>query len=158
MLALVTLALAQAAAPDLCVGDRLDGPRGERCDPGGVCAGSLDASVVHDALGTVTLAAPVIRGTLDKALIETLLKGNLARHRYCSLHEMVKNPTVSGKREEDLVIAGDGTASSAVTRSSTLENVSIEACVSAQSLKMLFPAPTGGATVRVTYPITFTPR
>lgn len=96
-------------------------------------------------------------GGLPASEIDKVVKRRLASIRYCYQRELQKNPALGGKVSVKFTIAGDGSVSSAATASSTLGNSAAEACMSAEFLKMTFPAPKGGGVVIVKYPFMFTP-
>lgn len=107
-------------------------------------------------IGTVG-GDPIILGALDKALIDAVIKRNMASIRYCYQKELTKNPTLGGKITEKFVIAKDGTVSSATTGSSTMGNPAVESCINGRFQKFQFPEPKGGGIVIVKYPFIFAP-
>ncbi len=100
---------------------------------------------------------PIILGALDKALIDAVIKRNMAQIRYCYQQQLTKNPTLGGKISIKFVIAKDGTVSSASTKSTTMNNAAVEGCIAGRFLKFQFPEPKGGGIVMVTYPFIFSP-
>lgn len=108
--------------------------------------------------GVTPRASEIITiGGLPASEIDKVVKRRLASIRYCYQRELQKNPSLGGKVSVKFTIAGDGSVSSASTASSTLGNSAAEACMSAEFLKMTFPAPKGGGVVIVKYPFMFTP-
>lgn len=107
-------------------------------------------------IGTVG-GDPIILGALDKALIDAVIKRNMASIRYCYQKELTKNPSLGGKITEKFVIAKDGTVSSATTGSSTMNNPAVESCINGRFQKFQFPEPKGGGIVIVKYPFIFSP-
>lgn len=107
-------------------------------------------------IGTVG-GDPIILGPLDKSLVDTVIKRNMAQIRYCYQKELTKNPTLSGKITVKFVIAKDGTVSSATTKSSTMNNPTVENAINALFMKFQFPQPAGGGIVIVSYPFIFSP-
>jgi hypothetical protein len=96
-------------------------------------------------------------GQLDKALIDAVVKRNLAQVRYCYQRELTKNPTLQGKITVKFTIAGDGTVSSATTKASSMANAAVESCINGRFMRMTFPEPKGGGLVIVSYPFFFAP-
>ncbi len=107
-------------------------------------------------IGTVG-GDPIILGALDKALIDAVIKRNMAAIRYCYQKELAKNPALGGKIQEKFVIAKDGTVSSATTGTSTMNNPAVESCINGRFQKFQFPEPKGGGIVIVKYPFIFSP-
>lgn len=99
----------------------------------------------------------VILGTLDKDVIDAVVKRNMNQVRYCYQRELTKVPTLEGKIVVKFVITKDGTVSSAVTKASTMASPAVEECVNGRFMRMQFPQPTGGGIVIVSYPFTFSP-
>lgn len=107
-------------------------------------------------IGTVG-GDPIILGALDKALIDAVIKRNMASIRYCYQKELTKNPALGGKIQVKFVIAKDGTVSSATTGSTTMNNPAVESCINGRFQKFQFPEPKGGGIVIVKYPFIFSP-
>lgn len=109
--------------------------------------------------GTATIGSDtIIMGTLDKGLIDAVIKRNMNQLRYCYQRELTRNETLAGKITVKFVIAKDGTVSSATTRSTTMANPAVEDCLNGRFMKFLFPEPAGGGIVIVSYPFVFSPR
>lgn len=100
---------------------------------------------------------PLIVGALDKSLIDAVIKRNMNQIRYCYQRELTKDPNLNGKITVKFVIAKDGTVSKAETKSSTMNNSSVESCINGRFLKFQFPEPKGGGIVIVSYPFIFAP-
>ncbi|MFN7147241.1 MAG: AgmX/PglI C-terminal domain-containing protein, partial [Myxococcota bacterium] len=96
-------------------------------------------------------------GALDKALVDQVVKRNMAQIRYCYQRELTKNPSLGGKVTVKFVIAKDGSVSTASTKSSTLANAAVESCINGRFLRFQFPEPKGGGIVVVSYPFLFSP-
>lgn len=100
--------------------------------------------------------SPVIMGSLDRALIDKVVKRRMQSIRYCYQRELQKNPTLAGKVKINFTIAGDGS----VAKASVLESIgssAVDSCVRQQFMKMTFPEPKGGGIVIVKYPFIFSP-
>ena len=111
-----------------------------------------------DSDGTATVGAdPIILGALDKSLIDAVIKRNMSQLRYCYQRELTKNPALAGRIQVKFVIAKDGSVSSAVTKSTTMNNPAVESCLNGRFLRFQFPEPKGGGIVIVTYPFVFSP-
>ena len=111
-----------------------------------------------NANATATVGdAPVILGALDKSLIDAVIKRNMNQIRYCYQRELTKNPGLAGKVTVKFVIAKDGSVSSAVTKTTTLNNARVEDCLNGRFMRFQFPEPKGGGIVIVSYPFVFEP-
>ena len=119
---------------------------------------SVDESNGWGVGGTGVMGGdPLILGALDKSLIDAVIKRYMNQIRYCYQRELSKNPSLAGKITVKFVIQKDGTVSSAVTKSTTMNNASVEECINGRFLKMIFPDPKGGGIVIVSYPFVFSP-
>jgi hypothetical protein len=100
---------------------------------------------------------PIIVGSLDRALIDEVIKRNMNQIRYCYQRELTKNPALGGKIVIGFTIAKDGTVSAANTKSTTMSNSAVESCIVGRFMRMQFPTPKGGGIVIVSYPFLFSP-
>jgi Ca-activated chloride channel family protein len=101
---------------------------------------------------------PIILGSLDRSVIDQVVKRNLNALRYCYQRELTKDPTLGGAVVVKFTIAADGTVSQAAIKSSTLGSPAVESCLVGRFLRAQFPAPAGGGTVVVSYPLVFSPQ
>ncbi len=98
---------------------------------------------------------PIILGSLERSLIDEVIKRNLPQIRYCYQRELTRHPELGGKVVMKFTIAGDGTVSAASTKSSSLGNEAVENCLVGRFMRMQFPAPEGRGIVIVSYPFLF---
>ena len=108
-----------------------------------------------DAVGTIS-GSPIILGSLDKSIVDAVIKRHLNAIRYCYERELQKNPSLMGKVVVKFVIAKDGSVSTAAIKSSTMNDSVVERCLTGRFLRMQFPAPGSGGIVVVSYPFLFT--
>ena len=100
---------------------------------------------------------PIILGSLDKSLIDAVIKNNMNQIKYCYSRELNKNPSLGGKIVIKFVIAKDGTVSKADVKSSSMGSPAVESCITSRFRKFKFPEPKGGGIVIVSYPFIFNP-
>jgi len=100
---------------------------------------------------------PIILGSLDRALIDEVIKRNMNQIRYCYQRELTKNPSLAGKIVIKFTIAKDGSVSAASTKTTTMKNSAVESCIVGRFMRMQFPQPKGGGIVIVSYPFIFSP-
>ena len=100
---------------------------------------------------------PIILGALDRSLIDEVIKRHMNQIKYCYQRELTKNPSLAGKIVIKFTIAKDGSVSSASTKTTTMNNASVEQCVVSRFMRMQFPQPKGGGIVIVSYPFLFSP-
>jgi len=97
----------------------------------------------------------IMMGSLDKALIDSYVKRNLARIRACYEKELNKNPNMFGKIVVSFKIKKSGRVGFSNVKISTMGNENVEKCVAGKIKKIRFPEPKGGGVVFVKYPFVF---
>jgi len=100
---------------------------------------------------------PVILGALDRNVIDGVIRRHLSSIRYCYQRELRQDPDIRGKLVVKLVIAKDGSVSTAQRKRSSLTSVAVERCVLSRFQRMRFPQPAGGGIVILSYPLAFSP-
>lgn len=106
---------------------------------------------------------PVILGSMDKSLIDAVIKRAMSQFRYVYQRELETYPDLSGKVTIRFVIASDGSVSKAEvkTEKTHWNHVEVGAEVGKRIcdrfLNLQFPEPQGGAIVVVSYPFIFSP-
>ena len=100
-------------------------------------------------------AEPLILGSIDKTVIDRVVRRHLNQVRYCYEKELKTYASLAGKVVVRFTIADDGTVSEAEIKTSTLGSPAVEDCVRGRFLRMVFPAPAGGGVVIVSYPLVF---
>ena len=98
---------------------------------------------------------PIVIGSIDKSLIEAVIKRHMNQVRYCYQRELTRDPALAGRVTVRFAIAADGSVSKAEVQQSTLGNAVVEACLVQRFLRFAFPEPAGGGTVVVNYPFVF---
>ncbi len=101
-------------------------------------------------------AAPIVLGSIDKSVIDRVIKKNLNQLRYCYEKELKTHADLAGKLVVKFTIDEEGDVSKVQIKSSTLGSPAVSACVLGRFQRMQFPAPAGGGIVIVSYPLVFT--
>jgi hypothetical protein len=97
----------------------------------------------------------IVMGSLDKSLIDKVVKSKMSTIKYCYSRELTKNPNLAGKVTIKFTIAGDGKVSAASVATSDLGSSAAESCIVKAFYTMQFPEPKGGGIVVVKYPFIF---
>jgi len=105
----------------------------------------------------VSLEGASVRGSLDKEIIRRIVRRHLNEVRYCYQQALTRRPTLEGRLVTQFTIAPTGQVLAAIVQSSTLREVSVEACVVNAVKRWEFPAPDRGGLAMVSYPFTFAP-
>ena len=129
---------------------------GSGSGPGyGTGVGSLHAHQPRVPDPTIGIAS--VRGTLDKEIIRRVVRRHLNEVKYCYQQALTRRPTLEGRLVTQFTIAATGQVLAAFVQSSTLREVSVEACVVNAVKRWEFPAPDRGGLAMVSYPFTFAP-
>lgn len=144
------------------------GMRGTGSGGGGyaVGGGSVGYGVGHGRLGAARKAKkapklrvgkPVVMGSLDKSIIERVIRRHRNQVRSCYERALQKDPALKGKIVVKLAIDGSGrVVSASATDASTLPSEAVRACLVQKVKTWRFPAGGDGMVV-VTYPFVFSP-
>ena len=100
-------------------------------------------------------AGSVVMGALDRSVIDSYIRRNLAKIRWCYEKELAKKPTLFGKISIKFTISKSGSVSKSDVKRTTMGNPAVERCVAKQIKKIRFPKPKGGGIVVVNYPFVF---
>lgn len=133
------------------------GSRGEGTGGGGTALGLGGLGTGSGTSPTTATLEPIILGAMDRAEVDRVVNRYLPQIRYCYESALAKQPALAGKVNVKFVISKDGTVSSAVVKSTTLNHADTESCVTGHFARMQFPAPRGGGIVIVSYPFAFAP-
>lgn len=107
---------------------------------------------------TITQIQPgrlILKGALTKEQIARVIRMHWAQIRYCYERELTKNPKLGGKIVVAWRIGGTGGVESANIKATTMNNESVENCITRRILRWKFPVPQGGGVVDVNYPFIF---
>jgi len=97
----------------------------------------------------------VVMGALERSVIDSYIRRNLAKVRWCYEKELAKIPTLFGRIAIEFTIAKSGAVSKSRVKRTTMGNPSVEKCVARAIKKIRFPKPKGGGIVIVSYPFVF---
>ncbi len=112
-------------------------------------------SIVDLGASTDGTTSPVIRGSLDKSVIDRVLKQHINQIRYCYEKGLQRDPNLAGKVVVRFVVDRNGTVASVTIKSSTLGDDKVEECILRAMEALVFPQPKGGGVVIVNYPFVF---
>lgn len=133
--------------------DSLGGLRSRGHGPA-TSGGNLSNSAAGTA-PTVRTGQTIVRGALDRSLVERVIQRHLNALRYCYQRELRRDPDLAGEVVITFTIAADSTVQNARVERSTLEDEAVQTCLVSRFSKMRFPQPAGGGLVVVTYPLRF---
>lgn len=98
---------------------------------------------------------PIIRGSIDKVVIDAVIKRHTRAIRNEYEQGLLRDPTLEGKVTIHFVIGADGKVSMAEVKSSSLGDEEVEAAIVRRFLMMRFPTADTGGIVEVNYSFVF---
>lgn len=96
-----------------------------------------------------------VSGSLAPDLVRRVVRMHSGRLKYCYEKQLSVNPKLEGRVLVKFVIDSTGKVSTATDSGSAMPDTEVVSCVVRAFLTFKFPAPAGGDTVSVVYPITF---
>jgi biopolymer transport protein ExbD len=101
--------------------------------------------------------APMVLGSLDKALIDGVVKANMDHLSHCYSELLDRFPERRARITMKFVIASDGTVSRAIVKESDIDDPTFHTCLTDTLRTFEFAEPKGGGIVHVSYPFVFSP-
>ena len=98
---------------------------------------------------------PEITGSIDKRLIQKVVRQHTNELRACYERELAKVKDLKGRIVAVWIIAPQGNVTSAVIKETTMNNKNVETCITDSVKYWRFPAPKGGGMAQVEYPFEF---
>ena len=117
---------------------------------GGVGKGKVGGTVTRATARSIAST----QGTVDREAVARVINSHLNEVHGCYERALLKDPGLAGKVVLEWTIGAAGRVVAAKTKSSTLRNASVEACILSSLKTWTFPAPKGGVVI-ITYPFLF---
>jgi outer membrane biosynthesis protein TonB len=117
---------------------------------GGVGKGKVGGTVTRATARSIAST----QGTVDREAVARVINSHLNEVHGCYERALLKDPGLAGKVVLEWTIGSAGRVTAAKTKSSTLRNASVEACILSNLKTWTFPAPKGGVVI-ITYPFLF---
>lgn len=130
------------------------GPGGPGGDGGGRPP-RADIGEKDDKLPPVVPGPPAVDGPLDRKIIQRVVRRHRREIAYCYESQLQRNPRLEGRVVMKFMIDGNGNVVSAMTKSSTMNNRTVEGCLANKIRHWNFPAPSTTGIVTVNYPFKF---
>jgi TonB family protein len=108
-----------------------------------------------DRVPLVTARRSVVRGSLDKSVIQRVVRRNLRAIRNVYEQQLKSNPGLKGGLVVRFTIGSNGTVTDARVQSSTLNNPQVTQGITRLMRRWRFPRPKGGGVIHVAYPFHF---
>jgi hypothetical protein len=126
----------------------------------GIRVGTLTKAKLepHPIHGPEIIPQPaVVRGSLDKEIVRRTIRRHLNEVKFCYERELLRRPSLAGRLSVQFTIAPAGNVLASAVQSSTLDNATVESCVTQAVQRWSFPHPQGGGVVVVSYPFVMVP-
>jgi hypothetical protein len=117
---------------------------------GGVGKGKVGGTVTRATARSIAST----QGTVDREAVARVIHSHLNEVHGCYERALLKQPGLAGKVVLEWTIGAAGRVVAAKTKSSTLSNAAVEACILSSLKSWTFPAPKGGVVI-ITYPFLF---
>ena len=108
-----------------------------------------------EARPEVKMKNPEVSGSIDKRIIQKIVRQHFGELRACYEREVAKIKGLSGKVTVVWIIAGNGSVTKALVKETTMKNKNVETCITNSIMHWRFPAPKGGGMAQVEYPFDF---
>ncbi|MFW5968051.1 MAG: TonB family protein, partial [Persicimonas sp.] len=117
--------------------------------------GEGDLGEKEDAMPQVVPQKPAVEGSLDKEIIRRVVRQHRREIAACYERELQKDKSLSGRVKVKFVISANGSVMSASVSESSLDNSTVEQCITGKIRQWGFPDPEGNGIVEVNYPFNF---
>jgi TonB family protein len=105
----------------------------------------------------ISVGQPIIMGSLSMEIIRQVINSHRDQIKYCYEQALTRNPKLGGKVAIRFTISPKGYVTQATVSQTTMNNSSMEGCVTQKIRTWKFPEPKGGGIVIVNYPFIFNP-
>lgn len=121
---------------------------------GALGAGGVGKGKVGGTVTKATARAIAAQGNIDRDAVAKVVNSHLQEVYACYERALLKDPGLAGKVVLEWTIGTNGRVVATKTKSSTLRNPSVEACIMGGLKAWTFPPARGGAVI-ITYPFIF---
>jgi TonB family protein len=97
----------------------------------------------------------IVMGSLERSVIDSYIRRNLEKIRWCYERELAKSPNIFGRIKVKFTITESGSVRNSNVLRTAMGNSTVEKCVARTIKKIRFPKPLGGGIVVVNYPFVF---
>ncbi len=119
---------------------------------GGYGKGAGDLGERNSRVPKIVPGNPQVQGSLDREIIKRVVRQHRGEIKFCYEGELQKNKGLEGRVTVRFTISATGSVVSAVVKESSLNNASVERCITDKIRRWIFPEPKGGGIVMVNYP------
>lgn len=116
---------------------------------------NADMGKKGEAKPQVKMKNPEVSGSLDKRIIQKVVRQHHGELRACYEREVAKVKGLNGVITVVWLISPQGAVTKVILKSSTMKNKNVEKCVTDSIKFWRFPQPRGGGAVQVEYPFDF---
>lgn len=131
------------------------GTIGEGGDRSGYGAKKGRLTPRRSSVPTVSPGIVNVRGALDRDIIRRTIRRHIREIKHCYQKELVNDSKLGGRVVVYFMITGNGVVGTSSIKTSTLNNSTVEMCITKAVRRWSFPKPQGGGVVSVSYPFVF---
>ena len=131
------------------------GGRGGAIAVAGRNSKQLGLGSISEAKPQVKMKNPEVSGSIDKRIIQKIVRQHFGELRACYEREVAKIKGLTGNVTVVWIIAGNGSVTKALVKETTMKNKNVENCITSSIMHWRFPAPKGGSMAQVEYPFDF---
>ena len=100
----------------------------------------------------------MVVGALDKDVVQRVVKNHQRDIQKCYERELIKNPSLAGKVMVAFTVSPTGDVVSARAQGGTLDSPKVSECIVGKVGTWIFPEPSDGEEVQISYPFVFAPQ
>lgn len=108
-----------------------------------------------EAKPKLSMKNPEVTGSLDKRIIQKVVRQHAGELRACYEKEVAKIKGLNGRIVIVWLISPQGAVTKALVKETTMKNKNVENCIINSIKFWRFPAPKGGGMVQIEYPFVF---
>lgn len=116
---------------------------------------NADLGSKKEAKPAVKMKDPTVNGSIDKRIIQKVVRQHSGELRSCYERELAKTRDLAGRIVIVWLISPQGMVTKALVKETTMKNKTVEDCIKNSILHWRFPAPKGGGIVQIEYPFVF---
>lgn len=114
--------------------------------------GAGDLGERNSRVPKIVPGEPQVQGSLDREIIRRVVRQHRGEIKFCYESELQKNKGLGGRVLVRFTISATGSVVSAVVKETSLNNATVERCITDKIRRWVFPEPKGGGIVMVNYP------
>lgn len=104
----------------------------------------------------VRSGALMLKGAMSRDVVRRIISRHINEVKFCYETELIKQPNLTGRLVLKFIVASTGDVSMVMIKSSTLDNSTVENCITDAVKRWSFPQPKDNRNVIISYPFILT--